>query len=38
MIKDTGWFRDHAEGRHLIAHDYVGDLKSNRKVRFKDAR
>ena len=65
MIEDTGWFRDHAEGRHLIAHDYVianylctpgetlseslnhiqghmrgyvGDFKSNRKVRFKGAR
>ena len=23
MIEDAGWFWDHAEGRHLIAHDYV---------------
>ena len=23
MIEDVGWFRDHADRRHLIAHDYV---------------
>ena len=23
MIEDVGWFWDHADRRHLIAHDYV---------------